>query len=123
MRTEGTGGSEIGVKGQGMSYAFDIGVKHKSVDFGQILVSPYNGVLYLYNGVASLGGFKKAGLSDYSILVDKLDFGLNYQNIGPNITYINESQSDPLPMNLRMGFSYRVLESKYNKFWIRFIWY
>ena len=110
--------TEIGVKGTGMSYAFDLGVKHKSVDFGQILVSPYNGVLYLYNGIASLGGFNKAELSDYSILVDKLDFGLNYQNIGPNITYINESQSDPLPMNLRMGFSYRVLESKYNKFFI-----
>ncbi|MDA3814421.1 MAG: PorV/PorQ family protein [Candidatus Cloacimonetes bacterium] len=107
--------TETGVKGTGMSYAFDLGVKHRSVDFGQILVSPYNGVLSLYNGIASLGGFNKAELSGYSILVDKLDFGLNYQNIGPNITYINESQSDPLPMNLRMGFSYRVLESKYNK--------
>ncbi|NQT65438.1 MAG: PorV/PorQ family protein [FCB group bacterium] len=107
--------TETGIKGTGMSYAFDLGVKHKSVDFGQILVSPYNGVLSLYNGIASLGGFNKAELSGYSILVEKLDFGLNYQNIGPNITYINESQSDPLPMNFRMGFSYRVLESQYNK--------
>lgn len=102
-------------KGRGMSYAFDLGLKQKGVDFGQILVSPYNGALSLYNGIASLGGFTKAELSDYSILVDKLDFGLNFQNIGPNITYINESQSDPLPMNFRMGFSYRALESKYNK--------
>ena len=107
--------SETGIKGTGMSYAFDLGLQHKGVDFGQILVSPYNGVLSLYNGIAYLGGFKKAELSGYSILVDKLDFGLNYQNIGPNITYINESQSDPLPMNFRMGFSYRALESKYNK--------
>ena len=116
LAPEGTGTSESGIKGRGMSYAFDLGLQHKGVDFGQILVSPYNGVLYLYNGIAYLGGFKKAELSGYSILVDKLDFGFNYQNIGPNITYINESQSDPLPMNLRMGFSYRVLESKYNKF-------
>jgi hypothetical protein len=115
LAPEGTGESEIGIKGRGMSYAFDLGVKHKTVDFGQILVSPYNGVLSIYNGIASLGGFQKAGLSEYSILVDKLDFGLNLQNIGPNITYINDSQSDPLPMNLRMGFSYRALESKYNK--------
>ncbi len=107
--------TETGVKGQGMSYAFDLGLKQKGVDLGQILVSPYNGALSLYNGIASLGGFTKAELSDYSILIDKLDFGLNYQNIGPNITYINESQSDPLPMNFRMGFSYRALESKYNK--------
>jgi len=115
LAPEGTGSSEVGIKGRGMSYAFDLGVKHKTVDFGQILVSPYNGVLSIYNGIASLGGFQKAGLSEYSILVDKLDFGLNLQNIGPNITYINESQSDPLPMNFRMGFSYRALESKYNK--------
>ncbi|MCD6176451.1 MAG: PorV/PorQ family protein [Candidatus Cloacimonetes bacterium] len=118
LAPEGTGSSEIGVKGRGMSYAFDLGLKQKGVDFGQILVSPYNGVLSLYNGIASLGGFTKANLSDYSILVEKLDFGFNFQNIGPNITYINESQSDPLPMNLRMGFSFRALESKYNKFCI-----
>jgi len=105
-------------KGRGMSYAFDLGLQHKGVDFGQILVSPYNGALSIYNGIASIGGFNKAKLSDYSILVEKLDFGLNFQNIGPDITYIDESQSDPLPMNLRMGFSYRMMESKYSKFCI-----
>ena len=115
LAPEGTGTSETGIKGRGMSYAFDLGLKHKSVDFGQILVSPYNGALSLYNGIAYLGGFNKANLSDFSILVEKLDFGFNFQNIGPNITYINESQSDPLPMNLRMGFSYRALESQYSK--------
>ncbi len=115
LAPEGASTGHTDTKGRGMSYAFDLGVKHKSVDFGQILVSPYNGALSLYNGIASLGGFNKAELSGYSILVDKLDFGLNFQNIGPDITYIDKSQSDPLPMNLRMGFSYRVLESKYNK--------
>ncbi len=116
LAPEGAGESEQGIKGQGMSYAFDIGLKHKGVDFGQILVSPYNGALSLYNGVASLTGMGKAGLSKYSIPVDKLDFGFNFQNIGPNITYIDDSQSDPLPMNWRMGFSYRILESDLNKF-------
>ncbi len=115
LAPEGTGTSETGIKGRGMSYAFDLGLKHKSVDFGQILVSPYNGALSFYNGIAYLGGFNEAKLSDFSILVEKLDFGFNFQNIGPNITYINESQSDPLPMNLRMGFSYRALESQYSK--------
>ncbi len=103
------------VKGQGMSYAFDIGVKHQGVDFGKILVSPYNGVLYAYNGIAYLTGLSRAGYSNFSTPVDKLDFGLNFQNIGPDITYINKSQADPLPMNWRMGFSYRFLESRYNK--------
>ncbi|MCF7859570.1 MAG: PorV/PorQ family protein [Candidatus Cloacimonetes bacterium] len=115
LAPDGQGQSETGTKGRGLSYAFDLGLKHKSIDFGQILVSPYNGVLSVYNGIASLSGLDKAELSSYSIPIEKLDFGLNLQNIGPNITYINESQSDPLPMNFRMGFSYRAFESKYNK--------
>lgn len=115
LAPEGQGNTEADERGQGMSYAFDFGVKHKGVDFGQILVSPYNGALSLYNGIASLAGFNKASLSKYSIPVKKLDFGLNLQNVGPNITYIDESQSDPMPMNWRMGFSYRALESQYNK--------
>ncbi|MDO9577136.1 MAG: PorV/PorQ family protein [Candidatus Cloacimonadales bacterium] len=116
LAPEGTGDTEADVNGQGIAYAFDLGVKHKGVDFGQIMVSPYNGILCLYNGFADLVGSGKANYSGFSLPVDKLDFGLNFQNIGPNITYINQSQADPLPMNWRMGFSYRFLESKYNRF-------
>ncbi len=116
LAPQGTGSTELDESGQGISYAFDFGVKHKGVDFGQVLVSPYNGMIAAYNGIASLAGFSPAGYSKYSIPVEKLDFGLNLQNVGPNITYINESQADPLPMNWRMGFSYRVLESQYNQF-------
>jgi hypothetical protein len=115
LAPKGTGSTEEDESGQGISYAFDFAVKHKGVDFGQILVSPFNGAIAAYNGLGSLIGFAPAAYSRYSIPVNKLDFGLNLQNIGPNITYINESQADPLPMNWRMGFSYRVLESKYNK--------
>jgi len=115
LAPEGQGESEAQINGQGIAYAFDLGVKHKGVDFGQILISPYNGVIYIYNNLAELIGSEKASYGGFSIPVDKLDFGLNLQNIGPNITYINESQSDPLPMNWRMGFSYRALESKYNR--------
>ncbi|KQC11001.1 MAG: hypothetical protein APR54_11435 [Candidatus Cloacimonas sp. SDB] len=115
LADEGQGSTETAVKGEGISYAFDLGLKHKGVDFGQILVSPYNGIIALYNGFSSLAGTPAANYSNYSIPVDKLDFGFNFQNIGPNITYINESQSDPLPMNWRMGFSYRALEAEYNK--------
>ncbi len=115
LAPEGTGETESNIKGQGMSYAFDLGLKTKGINVGQILVSPYNGILALYNGIAYIGGFGKAKYSGYSIPIKRLDFGLNLQNIGPNITYINESQSDPLPMNWRMGFSYRALESEYNK--------
>jgi len=71
----GTGNTETNAKGQGMSYAFDFGIKYKN------------------------------------LLLKRLDFGANLQNIGPDITFINEAQSDPLPMNLRLGLSYRLLDS------------
>ena len=55
------------------------------------------------------------GLKVKDLFIDNLDFGLNIQNIGPNITYINEDQADPLPLNWRMGISYHVFNYKYNK--------
>ncbi|MFA5498188.1 MAG: PorV/PorQ family protein [Candidatus Cloacimonadia bacterium] len=115
LAPEGTGQTEVGVKGRGISYAFDLGLKSRGVDFGQIAVSPYNGVIAVYNGLGRLIGYRPAGYSNFSLPVRKLDFGLNLQNVGPNIVYIDDAQSDPLPMNWRMGFSYRMIESKYNK--------
>ena len=50
-----------------------------------------------------------------NMLGDRLDMGFNLQNIGPNITYINEAQSDPLPMNLRAGMHFRALDGEYAK--------
>jgi hypothetical protein len=79
LAPEGTGQTEQQTKGQGMSYAFDLGVKYKN------------------------------------LLIDRLDVAWSLQNIGPNITYINESQSDQLPMNWRMGASYRLFDTQYSK--------
>ncbi|MDY6914815.1 MAG: PorV/PorQ family protein [Candidatus Cloacimonadota bacterium] len=56
------------------------------------------------------------GVKRKNFLLPGFDVGLNLQNVGPNITYINESQSDQLPLNWRMGFSYRILENQLNKF-------
>ncbi len=115
LAPEGTGQTEVGVKGRGITYAFDFGLKSNGVDIGQVAVSPYNGVIAAYNGIAMLSGMKKATYSRLSVPLDNLDFGLNIQNIGPNIVYIDDAQSDPLPLNWRMGFSYRVIEDRYNK--------
>jgi len=46
----------------------------------------------------------------------QLDFGFNFQNFGPNITYINEEQSDPLPQNLRMGISWKAFDTELSRF-------
>ncbi len=56
------------------------------------------------------------GLKKKNLLVQNLDFGLTLHNIGPNISFINEDQSDPLPLNWRMGLSYRLIENELNKF-------
>jgi len=58
------------------------------------------------------------GLKRRDLFIPRLDLGFNLQNIGPNITYIDDEQSDPLPMNLRFGLSYRAHESEYNRFTI-----
>ena len=43
-----------------------------------------------------------------------MSFGVNIANIGPKMSYIDKAQADPLPMNLRLGIAYKVLESDYN---------
>jgi len=48
--------------------------------------------------------------------IPRLDLGWNLQNVGPNLTYVNEAQADPLPMNWRMGAAYRILDSPMNRF-------
>jgi len=50
--------------------------------------------------------------------VKGLTFGANLSNMGPKITYINKSQADPLPTNLKMGFSYKVIDDEFNKLFI-----
>ena len=47
-------------------------------------------------------------------LGDRLSLGLDISNIGPKLTYIDKEQADPLPMNLRLGFAYKILEGDYN---------
>lgn len=49
---------------------------------------------------------------DLSFFKDNLSLGFNLQNVGPKITYINES--DPLPTNLRLGLGYTLFRDEYN---------
>jgi len=45
---------------------------------------------------------------------ERLSFGLNVSNIGPNLTYVDKAQSDPLPMNFRIGGAYQIVKDTYN---------
>ncbi len=44
-----------------------------------------------------------------------LSMGMNLSNMGPKITYIDADQADPLPTNLKIGVSYKILDSEFNK--------
>ena len=68
------------MKGQGSTFAFDFGLNVRDIPVLPETILPQS----------------------------RLNLGLNIQNMGPNIVYINEEQSDPLPLNWRMGLSWQV---------------
>jgi opacity protein-like surface antigen len=77
-------------KGRGIAsgFSFDVGMLYKP----RSVAIPFTDV--------NLGG--------------KLSLGFNLSNVGPNLTYIDKAQADPLPQNLRFGLAYNVLESEFN---------
>ena len=77
-----------------------------SPEFEQLLMTaPGRG----YTFVVDIGLLKK------NFIFPKLSFGLNLQNFGPDMTFASSETSQPMPLNLRAGFSYKILDSKYNK--------
>jgi hypothetical protein len=44
----------------------------------------------------------------------RFSIGMNLSNLGPKISYIDRSQSDPIPTNFRLGFAYKILDDEYN---------
>ena len=55
------------------------------------------------------------GLLYKSFLFKRLSLGMNIQNMGPKITYIDVNQADPQPTNLKLGFAYKLVDSEFNK--------
>lgn len=46
----------------------------------------------------------------------RLTLGAAITNLGPNISYIDANQADPLPRNLAVGFAYRIINTRYSRF-------
>jgi hypothetical protein len=46
---------------------------------------------------------------------DRLTLGAAITNLGPNISYIDANQADPLPRNLALGFAYRFINTPYSR--------
>jgi len=55
------------------------------------------------------------GLLKKNLFIPKLDFGFNIQNFGPDMSYENSESKQPMPLNLKLGLSYRIFDTKYNK--------
>jgi len=48
------------------------------------------------------------------LLKNKLSLGLNLSNLGPKISYVDASQADPIPTQLRIGVAYNVFKNEGN---------
>ena len=62
------------------------------------------------SGVGSTFGMDLAGL--YRIPSVGLSLGVNVQNLGPSVTFINEDKSDPLSRNLKVGAAWDAFKQK-----------
>jgi len=51
----------------------------------------------------------------YKTYRNKLTIAGALTNLGPDITYIDADQSDPLPRNLAIGIAYRLFDTPYNR--------
>jgi hypothetical protein len=84
------------------------------------------GAKYIYSSLSPQGAGKEQGSgtgSSFAIDVgliykppfERLTLGAAITNLGPNVSYIDVDQSDPLPRNLALGFAYKIFDTPYNK--------
>jgi len=82
-------------------FAFDISYlfkyKKEIYDFGD------NDFIYNENLISTISSY------------DKYRIGLNIANIGPAITFIDESQADPAPTNMRLGLFANLYKDEFTK--------
>ncbi len=66
-------------------------------------------------GIATTVSFDIGGMwRPMGFLNGDFSIGANISNIGPDISYIDQAQADPLPTNARLGFAYRLMQDEYN---------
>ncbi len=76
-------------------------------------LSPLGAGAELGQGTATAFGLD-AGLL-YRTPLKRLTLGAVITNLGPDVTYIDADQSDPLPRNLALGFSYKLIDAPFNR--------
>lgn len=70
------------------------------------------------NGTAFTTSFDISALYKLSsgpkMLKNKLSLGINLSNLGPKISYVDASQADPIPTQLRIGIGYNIFRNEGN---------
>ena len=119
MRT-GESGQE-----EGEFSAFDFAF---TLSYGVGLTSSLSGGIstkVIYSHLSPIGAGREKGSGTSTGLA--LDLGLLYKvdprmtlgfaltNLGPDMSYIDVAQADPLPRNLAVGFAWKMIQSSYNE--------
>ncbi len=76
-------------------------------------LSPLGAGAELGNGTATAFGLDVGLL--YKTPLKRLTIGAALTNLGPDVTYIDADQSDPLPRNLALGFAYKLIDAPFNR--------
>ncbi len=61
-------------------------------------------------GIGTTFGFDLGAL--YRVPAARLNLGVNVQNLGPSVTFINEDESSPLSRNVKLGAAWEPISSK-----------
>lgn len=102
----------------GLAYSTQVGLGWSAgINFKGIMsdLAPFiegtfmNGEGMGYAWVMDIGALKR------NFFIPKLSFGATLQNFGPKMSYQNSTEDQPMPTNLRVGFSYKVLNSQFNR--------
>ncbi len=70
---------------------------------------------YLGNTTGGQGQTVALDLGAMYAIGKDVKLGLNIGNIGPGIGYLENGETDPLPLSIRFGASYTILENSLNK--------
>lgn len=73
------------------------------------------------DGTAASYAFDIAALRK-DAFVKGFDFGVHVQNIGPAVFYLDKNQSDPIPLTLRTGIAYKLLQTPAHSFKVAADW-
>jgi len=97
-------------------YSYDVIPEHLGVGANFKLMYSYLGPGQPTEPDGKAFGFAfDLGAKYQDFLTHGTNLSFAIQNIGPNITYIDQEQSDPLPMTVRLGAAYQILDMPMNK--------